>query len=161
MKRTLLLLWFIAGGFGSAMAQSWQIIIIDNLAKMNMEQAYRITPDSLFITGKSDYGRTNVNYLQRKLSPAEQKQMAELIKTFPADSLKEVYFNDYTNFKQIDSENYPRSIDVKIEKGGKTMISKATNAWVELYNRLFLAVNPLFPPEVRIVLDKSQFNVFY
>lgn len=142
-------------------SQIWQIEIRDNMAKMNMEQVYRITNDSLIITGKSDYGRSNVNYLQRKLTEKEKLQLRDFVKKFPADSLKEVYFNDYSNFKQIDEENYPRSIDLKVEKSDKIYVSKATNAWVELYVRLFDAVNPVFPAEVRIVLDKSKFNVFY
>ena len=58
-------------------AQTWEIIIKDNIAQMNMEQAYRITNDSLIITGKSDYGRSNVDYLVRSLTPKEQKNVSE------------------------------------------------------------------------------------
>lgn len=161
MKKTLVCCIVFFGALNFGFAQGWQIEIKDNLAKMNMEQVYRITPDSLIITGKSDYGRSNVNYLNRKLNETEKKSIGMLIAKFPVDSLKEVYFNDYSNFKQIDEENYPRSIDVKLEVKGKSYSSKATNAWVELYNRLFEALNPVFPPEVRIRLDKSKFNVFY
>jgi hypothetical protein len=161
MKKLIALAGIVISFLRPAFSQDWQIEIKDNLAKMQMEQVYRITPDSLIITGKADYGRTNVNYLLRKLSEKEIAMVMDILKKFPADSLKEVYFNDYSNFKQIDEENYPRSIDVKIEKNGKTYISKATNAWVELYVRLFDAVNPMFPAEVRVVLDKSKFNVFY
>ncbi len=158
-----ILITFFAGllCFHSSIAQEWQIEIRDNMARMNMEQAYRFTPDSLIITGKSDYGRSNVNYLQRKLSENEIRQLSALIKKFPADSLKPVYFNDYSNFKQIDEENYPRSIDLVLIKNGNTYVSKATNAWVELYVRLFDGVNPIIPSEVRISLDKSKINVFY
>lgn len=142
-------------------AQSWQIIIKDNMAKMNMEQAYRITNDSLIITGKSDYGRSNVDYLKRALTPKEQKLMAGILKTFPADSLKPEYFDGYANFQQINDENYPRSITLQIDQQGKSISSIATNAWVNLYIRLFDLINPIFPPEVQITLDKSKFNVFY
>lgn len=161
MKKIIALVGLLFASFSPSFSQNWQIEIKDNLAKMQMEQVYRITPDSLIITGKADYGRTNVNYLLRKLSEKEVATVKDILKKFPADSLKEVYFNDYSNFKQIDEENYPRSIDVKINKDGKTYISKATNAWVELYVRLFDAVNPMFPAEVRVLLDKSKFNVFY
>lgn len=144
-----------------SMAQNNQIVIKDNMSQMNMEQAYRITSDSLIITGKSDYGRSNVDYLQRALTPKEQKQFAEILNTFPADSLLPEYFDGYANFKTIDSENYPRSIEIMIDKKGKSISSRSTNAWVRLQVQLFDQLNPFFPEEVRIALDKSKFNVFY
>lgn len=142
-------------------AQTSQIIIKDNMAQMNMEQAYRITMDSLVITGKADYGRSNVNYLQRALTPKEQKQFAEILKTFPIDSILPEYFDGYADFKTIDAENYPRSIEISIEKNGKTISSRATNAWVRLHVQLFDKLNTFFPAEVQILLDKNKFNVFY
>jgi len=142
-------------------AQSLEIIIKDNMAKMNMEQVYRITNDSLIITGKGDYGRSNVNYLQRALTPKEQKNITGILKAFPVDSLKPEYFDGYANFAQIDDENYPRSMELSIEHNGKKISSRATNAWVRLHVLFFDLINPLFPPEVQITLDKSKFNVFY
>lgn len=141
--------------------QSWEITIKDNLARMNMEQRFRITPDSLIISGKSDYGRSNVDYLRRLITSVERKQMEQWISTFPIDSLRPVYFNDYSNFSQIDEENYPRSIDIELIYGEKKVFSKATNAWVGLYNRLFDSINPMLPAEVKINYDRSWFNVFY
>jgi hypothetical protein len=49
---------------------------------MQMEQAYQITPDSLIITGKADYGRSNVDYLLRTNSAKEQKLMVRNIEIF-------------------------------------------------------------------------------
>lgn len=144
-----------------SVAQTNQMVIKDNMAQMNMEQAYRITMDSLIITGKSDYGRSNVNYLQRALTPKEQKQFSEILKSFPADSLKPDYFDGYADFKTIDADNYPRSIEILIENKGKVISSRATNAWVRLHVQLFDKLNPFFPSEVQILLDKSKFNVFY
>jgi hypothetical protein len=155
----LLLLFFSA--MQNGYSQSWEITITDNLAKMNMEQRCRITPDSLIITGKSDYGRSNVDYLRRLLTQSERKLMQQWLRTFPIDSLRPVYFNDYSNFSQIDEENYPRSIDIELIFGEKKVSSKATNAWVALYNRLFETVNPMLPAEVKVNFDRSQFNVFY
>ena len=71
MKKLIALAGIVIGFLRPAFSQDWQIEIKDNLAKMQMEQVYRITPDSLIITGKADYGRTNVNYLLRKLSEKE------------------------------------------------------------------------------------------
>lgn len=161
MKRNILIVFCFVLLAQMGVAQSWQIIIKDNMAKMNMEQAYRITNDSLIITGKSDYGRSNVDYLKRALTPKEQKLISGILKSFPADSLKPEYFDGYANFQQIDDENYPRSIELSIEHKGKTISSRSTNAWVRLQVQFFDLINPIFPPEVQITLDKSKFNVFY
>ncbi|MBK7966403.1 MAG: hypothetical protein IPK10_14715 [Bacteroidetes bacterium] len=75
--------------------------------------------------------------------------------------MKPEYFDGYANFQQINDDNYPRSITLQIDYQGKTISSIATNAWVKLYIRLFDLLNPIFPPEVQITLDKSKFNVFY
>ena len=161
MKRTLLGLGLFLLLTQWSTAQTSQIIIKDNMAQMNMEQAYRITMDSLIITGKADYGRSNVNYLQRALTEKERKQFALILKSFPADSLLPDYFDGYADFKTIDAENYPRSIEITIEKNGKTKSSRATNAWVRLHVELFDKLNAFFPAEVHILLDKNKFNVFY
>lgn len=142
-------------------SQSSQIIIKDNMAQMNMEQVYRITMDSLIITGKADYGRSNVNYLQRALTEKEKKQFAHILNSFPIDSILPEYFDGYADFKTIDAENYPRSIEISIEKKGKITSSRATNAWVRLHVQLFDQLNAFFPAEVQILLDKNKFNVFY
>lgn len=160
-RSALILFVYFFSAIPYSYSQSWEIVITDNLAKMNMEQRCRITPDSLIITGKSDYGRSSVDYLRRLLSPAEIKLMEQWIKSFPLDSLRPVYFNDYSNFSQIDEENYPRSIDIELRLGDKKVMSKATNAWVGLYNRLFDSVNPILPAEVKINYDRARFNVFY
>jgi hypothetical protein len=75
--------------------------------------------------------------------------------------LRPEYFDGYANFQQIDDENYPRSIELSIEHKGKTISSRSTNAWVRLQVQFFDLINPIFPPEVQITLDKSKFNVFY
>ncbi len=161
MKKNIVIILLFVSLAQMGVAQSWQIIIKDNMAKMNMEQAYRITNDSLIITGKSDYGRSNVDYLKRSLTPKEQKLIAGILKSFPSDSLKPEYFDGYANFQQINDENYPRSIELTIEQKGKTISSRSTNAWVRLQVQFFDLINPIFPPEVQITLDKSKFNVFY
>lgn len=161
MKKVLVLLLLVCAVAIKAEAQTYEIVIRDNLAKMNMEQNYRITTDSLVITAVSDNGRTHVNYLNRKLSAGEKKLLQEFMMKYPADSLKEVYFDGYSNYQIIDDEHYPRSIDMMITKKDTSYVSKATNAWVKLYDQLFEVVNGLVPPETKIIFDKSKFNVFY
>jgi hypothetical protein len=161
MKKNILIVFCLVLLAQMGLSQSWQVIIKDNMAQMNMEQAYRLTNDSLIITGKADYGRSNVNYLQRALTPKEKKQFTEIMKTFPVDSILPEYFDGYADFKTIDAENYPRSIEISIEKEGRIVSSRATNAWVRLHVQLFDKLNSFFPKEVHILLDKSKFNVFY
>ena len=145
----------------SASAQNFTININDNAGIQYQNNIYHITQDSLTITGKADYGRSNVDYLKRKLTIAEKKQVAKIIKTFAADSLKENYFNEYSNFDYISAENFPRIIEVAIEKQKKTIHTKATNAYVYLLADLFNQLNFLFPAEVIIKYDKSKFNAMY
>lgn len=132
------------------------IEIIDNVAQMNMEQRYIFSNDSLIITGVSDYGRTRIVYLQRKLENKELRYLKKFIRTFPAEKLKDEYFDDYSNFKVISDENYPRSITLKIHKNGKEYVSKSTNVYVVDYQKLFRSLNPMIPDEVRIRYEKSN-----
>ena len=140
---------------------AWEVEIKDNTARMNMDQVYKISADSVIITGQGDYGRSNVNYVRRPITPEERKMVEDFMKRFPLDSIRPEYFNDYSNFKIIDADNYPRSIQLRITWADKTVQSRTTNVWVGLFDRIFVGLNPLFPPEVRIRWDKSKFNVFY
>lgn len=161
MKKNLILFLLVCFAGYMADAQSYEIVIRDNLARMNMEQNYKFTTDSLVITSVSDNGRTHVNYLNRKLTPEEKKTLTTFIQKFPADSIKEVYFDGYSNYEIIDDEHFPRSIDLMITKKNIIYVSKATNSWVRLYDQLFEVVNKMIPAEARIAYDKSKFNVFY
>lgn len=145
----------------STSAQTFTINIIDNAGLQHQTNFYHITQDSLVIKGKSDYGRANVDYLQRKLTASEKKQLEKFISSFPADSLKETYFNEYNNFDYISAEHFPRVIEVRIEKQKKTFHTKATNAYVYLLADLFNGINSLLPQEVKIKYDKSKFNAMY
>ncbi|MFM1745239.1 MAG: hypothetical protein RLZZ630_1176 [Bacteroidota bacterium] len=153
---------FLASCFPySGHAQQWSIEWVDNMAQMNMEQRYKIGPDSLIITGVADFGRTPVRYLERQLLPEERIALSEFISGFDADSLAPLYFHDYTGFQVISSENYPRSIDLMMMKNEKLIQSKATNCWVGLYARVANAINPLLPNEVRISYEPASFESKY
>jgi hypothetical protein len=153
---TCCLLWSL-----SSSAQQFEIIVRDNLAKMNMEQVSKITSDSVVITAVSDQGRSRVNYLNRRLTEKERRIVNDFLKSYPVDSLVQEYFKDYSNFTIIDEEHYPRALEVTVSIGDKRTTSKATNAWVGLYDRLFRMMNTILPSEAAILLDKSKFNVFY
>lgn len=153
---TCCLLWSL-----SSSAQQFEIIVRDNLAKMNMEQVSKITSDSVVITAVSDQGRSRVNYLNRRLTEKERRVVNDFLKSYPVDSLVQEYFKDYSNFTIIDEEHYPRALEVTVSIGDNRITSKATNAWVGLYDRLFQMMNTILPSEAAILLDKSKFNVFY
>lgn len=142
-------------------AQQFMVEMKDNTEILNQENCYRITNDSLIITARSDYGRTIVNYLSRRLSKKESKSFSKFIRSFPADSLAVNYFNEYTNLKFIDAEHSPKVLELKIFKEGVTYNSKATNAYVRLYKRMIDAINSIVPQEIRIKLDPANFNAFY
>jgi hypothetical protein len=160
MRFAFLFLFIVLRG-GVCLAQSWEIRIVDNVGRMNMDQRYRITPDSLIVNGLSDYGRTQVSYIQRALNPREKRRMAHFMKSFRADRLRDEYFDGYGNFQVIHEGNYPRSILLEVTVNGKPYASRGTNAWVEAYSRIFNVMNPMLPDEVRIVYSKeglTQFN---
>lgn len=145
----------------TAFSQQLSISINDNLGSQYVSSAYFITNDSLVITGVSDKGNTHVNYLNRKLTPEEITSLQSFIKSFPIDSLKDVFFNDYSNFEYISAENFPRMIELEINNGKTTVKSKATNAYVESFARLFNELNKMIPAEVQIKYDRNKFNAFY
>ncbi len=145
----------------SANAQTFTIDISDNAGLQHQTNLYHITQDSLIIKAKSDYGRSNVDYLQRKLTTSEKNQLEKFIANYSADSLKETYFNEYSNFDYISAEHFPRVIEVTIEKQKKNFSTKATNAYVYLLADLFNQINSILPAEVRIKYDKSKFNAMY
>lgn len=161
MKVHIILLFLVFMNPISLFAQNFAVDIYDNAGLQYQYNIYHITQDSLTIKGKSDYGRSNVEYLKRKLTSAESKQIQKLISAFAADSLKENYFNEYSNFEYISADNFPRVIEVTITKDKQTFYTKATNAYVYLLADLFKVVNSLFPPEVNIKYDKRKFNAMY
>ena len=160
MIRNILLIVFVSFSY-SVNAQDNAIELQDNNGLMHQNNIYRFTKDSLVITAKSDYGRSNVDYLKRTLTQEERKSLSSFLKSFPADSLVESYFNEYSNLGYIDAEHFPRVIEVNIVKNKKEYHSKATNAYVNLYARLIQQLNPLLSDEVKIKFDKNQFNAFY
>ena len=160
MKNCCVIFFLMLISFSSH-AQNFTINIDDNAGLQYQNNIYHITQDSLTIKGKSDYGRSNVEYLKRKLTSSEKKQLEKFLANYPADSLKESYFNEYSNFDYISAEHFPRVIEVTIEKQKKKFHTKATNAYVYLIADLFNQVNSILPMEVRIKYDKSKFNAIY
>ena len=144
-----------------ANSQHFSIVINDNLNTQYNSAIYQITNDSLIITGISDFGRAHVNYINRKLNKLEVTTLQQFIKNYPLDSLKEIYFNDYSNFQYISADNFPRVLELELAKGKKKVNSKATNAYVILYDKLFEVINPLLPDEVKVKYERDKFNAFY
>ena len=161
INKFLLLFSGICIGTLTACSQHFSISINDNMGSQYNGASYRITNDSLVINGVSDFGQAHVNYLNRKLNKVEKINLQHFVKSFPADSLKEIYFNDYSNFEYISADNFPRVLEVEIVKGNKKNKSKATNAYVAAYAGLFDELNPLLPAEVQFKYDRKKFNAFY
>jgi len=137
------------------------VSIKDNVNMQFISNDYIVTKDSLIIRGDSDYGRTKVNYINRKLTKSEKKSVEQFMKSFPADSLWETYFSEYNNMEYISPEHFPRVIDINFVYKDKNYKTKMTNCYVYKAADLFDFLNPLFPPEVRIKFKKEDFNAFY
>ena len=161
LNKSLLLFVFPCFFSWKANSQHFSIYINDNLGTQYNSAIYKFTNDSLIITGVSDFGRARVNYLNRKLNKSEVTALQQFIRSFPIDSLMDVYFNDYSNFQYISADNFPRVLEVEVVKGKKLMKSKATNSFVSLYARLFEAITPLLPEEVKLKYDRAEYNAFY
>jgi len=150
--------------FFSANAQTKKFLSVtinDNVNMQFISNDYVVTKDSVMIKGDSDYGRTKVNYISRKLSKTEKKNLEKFMKTFPVDSLSESYFSDYNNMQYISPEHFPRVIEIKFDYKEKKYKTKLTNCYVYKAADLFDFLNQLFPPEVKIKFKKEDFNAFY
>jgi hypothetical protein len=137
------------------------IVIKDNVNMQFISNDYLITQDSIVIKGDSDYGRSKVNYINKKLSKQERKNLEQFMKTFPLDSLEDAYFNDFKNMDYISPEHFPRVIEVSIEYNKKNYKTKITNCYVYKLGRLFDFLNSFFPPEVRIKFSQDDFKASY
>ena len=162
-KRLFVILVLILASCNQSSAQSKQFLvhIVDNASIYNNRLEYRITDDSLVITGLGDYGRSPVKYHQRKLTKKESKSLSGFLKSFPLDSLDDLYNNNFNPVDYDEKNYYPRIMELTISYGNRSHYYKTVNCWVRYSEQLFKAINPLIPQEVRIKYDKAQFNAFY
>lgn len=159
----ILLIWGVNLNTNEVNAQNkgFTITITDNAAIYNNRIDYVFTQDSLSVSGVGDFGRTPVNFLRRKLTKSESKVINKFLKSFPIDSLDDLYNNP---FNPIDFENkgfYPRIMEVEIKYKSKSHLYKSINCWVRHSANLVQTLNPMLPTEVKIKYDKSAFNTIY
>jgi hypothetical protein len=143
------------------MAQQFSIYINDNRGNQNIAYEYRMTEDSLVITGISDYGKTKVNYMSRRYTKEEYRSLKNFFKTFSLDSLRNQYFAPYSNFEYISADHFPRVIELLLHVNGKERRVKTTNAYVNYLTPFFERINTLLPEEVKIRLKKEDFPKVY
>lgn len=137
------------------------IYIKDNINHQFNNIEYFIRNDSLIIRAASDFGRTKVNYLERKLKKDERKAIASFMKSFPMDSLRENYFDEFNSFGYIAADHFPRVIDAEIKIGDIQKKVKATNVYVILLSRMIDFLNTYFPSETRIKFVQADFKASY
>ncbi|MBL0341008.1 MAG: hypothetical protein IPP71_08840 [Bacteroidetes bacterium] len=156
------LLVFLLFSFStSAQSKKIEIQIVDNAGIYNNRLEYHISNDSLIVAGLGDYGRTPVNYLRRSLTSKERKTIGRFMKTFPIDSLDDLYNNEF-NPAQFDNKGYyARIMEITVSYDKRTHFFRTRNCWVRYSDDLIQLINPLLSPEVRIRYEKAQFNVFY
>ena len=131
--------------FSQSTDKSYRIKISDNRNLQNNSYDYIFKDDSLKISGVSDYGKSNVLYLAKKLSKKEMKAIREFLFNYPVDSLQKEYFDDFTSFGYISSDHFPRVIDIDFRRGLKMSKTKITNCCVESISNLFLFLNHYIP----------------
>ena len=159
MKAKIIFLILICCALNSVLAQkAITISIKDNTGLQYVLNEYYFNNDSLRIRGDSDYGRSKIEYLKRKLNKAEIKKLKSFMKTFPADSLEDSYFNEFNTMKYISADHFPRVVDVEIDYNGKNYKSKMTNCYAVKIANLCNFLNEFIPPEVRIKLRKEEFD---
>jgi hypothetical protein len=155
----VILVFVCLNAFAQKEDKSYRIKITDNRNHQHTSYDYLFKNDSLKISGLSDYGDTKVDYFSKKLSKKEKKKIAKFIQTFPADSLQETYFDDFFSFGAITADHFPRVIELEYRKGLKQYKSKATNCYVDRFNKLFLFLNQFIPlGEVKINFVKTEFK---
>lgn len=157
----LIILFWISTVSHGQQAGNFFIEIKDNTGIQYVSNDYTITDDSLFIRGDSDYGRKKVDYLRRKLTKAEKRQIIAFMKTYPIDSLDDVYFNEFNNLGYISADHFPRVVEVEGIYKGKNFKTKMTNCYAAKIVNVCELMNKLVPGEVRIKLRKEDFNAFY
>ena len=131
-------------------AQKLSIYITDNRSNQFVLNKYFITDDSLVITGLADYGKSNVDYLRKKLTRQQVKTIKHFLSTFKFEDVQEMYFGSYDNLKYISADHFPRVIEVRIDTGSKKAITKISNSYVSMLIPFFEEINNLLPDEVKI-----------
>lgn len=155
MKKLVLI--FLLLSVKLSFSQDISIYIADNRGNQNISYDYLFTNDSLVITGVSDYGKTKVDYLKRKLTKEETKSLKTFFKKFALDSVKENYFYDYSNFDYISADHFPRVIEVRFKIGERKSYTKITNAYVLYLADFFNEVDKLLPAEVKFQLKPADY----
>lgn len=148
MRKLVLILLFILPL--SSSAQKLSIYITDNRSNQFVLNKYFITDDSLVITGLADYGKSNVDYLRKKITRQQVKKIKHFLSTFKFEDVQQEYFGSYENLKYIASDHFPRVIEVRIDTGSKKALTKITNSYVTMLIPFFDEINSLLPDEVKI-----------
>lgn len=165
MAKYFFILILSLGFFDFASAQKKiskiDITISDNNGFQFLSQDYRITHDSLFITGVSDNGKTKVDYLKRMLTKSEKKQIQLFFTKFSCDSLQKEYFNEFNSMGYITYDHYPRVINMTLKKNDNYCETKITNCFVFRVSNMINYLNDFFPAEVKIFFKKEDFKEAY
>lgn len=139
--------------------KSYRVKITDNRNQQYLSYDYLFKNDSLKIFGLSDHGRTNVNYLSKKLSKKEQKKILKYLSAFVKDTLQKEYFDDFFSFGAITADHFPRVIELEYRIGLNQYKTKATNCHVIKMEELFTFLNQFIPKaEVKINFSKTDFK---
>lgn len=155
---------FVLLNFAGANAQlpeDFYLLIKDNIGLVNVWNDYKITRDSLFITGDSDFGRKRVQYLSRPLSKKEKKEIASFFRKFDLNKLEDIYMNEPNHEQLADEVRTYRIIQMEGQYKKTFFRSSMQNCYSETFASVIELMNRFVPNEVRIRIKKEDFKVFF
>ncbi len=161
---TVLIVFFFNLSFGQKknkinfLKEPYSIKISDNVNKQYQSNDYHFWSDSLTISGLSDFGRSHVQYLNRKLDKEERRKIAMYISEMHADSLDTMYFDQFSSFGYISADHFPRVITLEVRWKGKVTSTKITNCYVRRAAGLFDFLDQFLPKEVMILYRENDFK---
>lgn len=138
--------------------KDFYLLLKDNISLVNVSNDYKITSDSLIITGDSDFGRKRVRYLTRLLSKKEKKEIAAFFKKFDLNKLEDIYINEPNHEQMADEVRTYRIIQMEGQYKKTFFRSSMQNCFSSTFVSFINLMNKFVPGEVRIRVYKEDFN---
>ncbi len=157
----IFLLLFLMFGFSlrAQLKKDFYFQISDNTGLAHVWNDYLVTADSLFLTGDSDFGRSRVRYIARPLTRAEKKMLDAFFNKYDFTRLEDRYWNEPNQEQLTDPVHTYRIIKAEGRYRHHVFRTSMQNCYAEKVVRLIAIMNRLVPAEVRIKLNKEDFQV--
>ncbi len=138
--------------------KDFYLLLKDNISLVNVWNDYKLTADSLYIIGDSDFGRKRVRYLTRPLTKKEKKEIAAFFKKFDLNKLEDIYINEPNHEQMADDVRTYRIIQMEGQYKKIFFRSSMQNCYSSTFVSFVNLMNKFVPGEVRIRVNKEDFN---